>query len=632
MKKDNTNKSNKKISKLGLILMAVFSLFLLFGVISGMFLGFSNQDKVTYKEFLQLVKDGKVEHIHVNSQDPNADLIVSLKPEGKEEQSKTVYTPNPETLTFKEEMVSAGIEVSKTKPSFFNSGFGQVIIMVVLFGALFVFMNKSKAGGKGAIVAPLKFKDSSDRKTNFTNVAGIDEAKENLWEVVSYLQNPKFFLEAGIRPPSGVLLHGPSGTGKTLLARAVAGEAGVPFFAVSGSDFVEKYVGVGASRVRELFELARKKTPSIIFIDEIDALTGTRSNSQNGEALQTLNQLLVELDGFSSNSGVVVIAATNRKDMMDSAVLRPGRFDRHVEVGYADQIGRLEILKVHSRNKRVGADVDYERLSKQTGGFSGAKLEYLMNESALFALRRKSKEISWNDVQDAFESAVVGAKKKRNNFSEKEISIVAYHEAGHALITHRLAQQGIERITINPAGDAGGYVMRKHSGKMLRTERDYYLDICISMAGRVAESLIFGKENVTNGAQQDFRQASQSALKMVFLYGMSSLGALAIPTVDESMWDTLSPELRNEAQKEMNLIIQRAEKEVTDYLTDNLALLHLLTDQLLAVRTLDGELIEEVLTGKLDFTEKKPSPTIFKDAEVVFETGAVAMLESDKHE
>lgn len=559
-------------------------------------LDFSSEpaDKVTYNEFTSLVKEGKVETINVNPNNTNEPMTVTLKNE------TTVLAPNPDTEDFKEQMVKEEIEVVTEQQSIFWGFFFQILLFAIIILVIISFVGKKQLNPtKKSDQKMMQKATNSDRRTaKFTDVAGIESAKDELWEVVSFLKNPKQFLEVGARPPKGVLLYGPSGTGKTLLARAVAGEAGVPFFSVSGSDFVEKFVGVGAARVRDLFEEARKVSPSVLYIDEIDSLAKNRNGMSNDESNNTLNQLLNEMDGFGQNEGVIVLASTNRKDSLDPAAIRPGRFDRHIEVGLPDAAGRLEILKVHSRNKRFEKDVNFERLAKQTVGFSGAELEYLMNESALMSMRHNHPNIDWEDVQAAFEVAIVGPKKKSSNWSEREQRVVAYHEAGHALVTHLLAKQGIERVTVDPAGSAGGYVLRTPKDTMLKTEKEYYHDICIAVAGRVAETIIFGKENVTNGAQQDFRQASQTALNMVFVYGMSDLGALAIPTLEANMWDTLSDDLKNKSHAEMSKILRRAEEETMEFLTKNKDLLHRLALHLIKVRTVDGEIIDDVLSGK----------------------------------
>lgn len=551
-------------------------------------------DKVTYNEFSSLVKEGKVQTVNVNPNNINQPMTVTLK------DATTVLAPNPDTENFKEQMVKEEIEVITKQSSGLWGFFFQILIFIVIIVVVMSFIGKKAQHptAKGDKKMMEKATNTDRRTAKFTDVAGIESAKDELWEVVSYLKNPKQFLEVGARPPRGVLLYGPSGTGKTLLARAVAGEAGVPFFSVSGSDFVEKFVGVGAARVRDLFEEARKVSPSVLYIDEIDSLARNRNGMSNDESNNTLNQLLNEMDGFGQNEGVIVLASTNRKDALDPAAIRPGRFDRHIEVDLPDAAGRLEILKVHSRNKRFEKDVNFERLAKQTVGFSGAKLEYLMNESALMSMRNNHPNIDWEDVQAAFEVAIVGPKKKSSNWSEREQRVVAYHEAGHALVTHLLAKQGVERVTVDPAGSAGGYVLRTPKDTMLKTEKEYYHDICIAVAGRVAETIIFGKENVTNGAQQDFRQASQTALNMVFVYGMSDLGALAIPTLEANMWDTLSDDLKNKSHAEMSKILKRAEEETMEFLTKNKDLLHRLALHLIKVRTVDGEIIDDVLSGK----------------------------------
>lgn len=605
-----------------MVLKQIFGFAFVFLLVLGLMGSFmpsnSASEKVSYSEFEKLVSDGKVQSVYMNPNKPNEQMIVSLN------DKTNVLVSNPEIPTLKADLLKQGVEVEVGGKSFFSNGIVQIIIGFTIVSLILGFMNSRKqkniSGKAGSIKSTEEMvktaKENKKRYTKFSEIAGNESVKEELWESISYLNNPKRFLEAGIRPPSGVLLYGPSGTGKTLLARAVAGEAGVPFFAISGSEFIEKYVGVGASRVRELFENARKVAPAVIFIDEIDALLRSRSANASDELVQTVNQFLTELDGFSSNNGLIVIGATNRKDSMDRAVLRPGRFDRHIEVDLPDKESRLAILELHARNKRMGSDVDFPRLAKQTTGFSGADLENLLNESALLTLRRNKKEVSWEEVQDAFEYVIVGSKKK-DDWSEHEKKVVAYHEAGHALVTHMVAKQAIERITVKPAGNAGGYVMRSPKDRKLKTKKDFIDDIYIAMAGRVAESIIFGEENITIGAQQDFRQATNAALQMVFAYGMSDLGPIAVPNLDENMWASLSDDLKNKAQKEMTSIIQKAEKEVTTFLTENRHLLEHLTQHLLVHKTVDGEELQSVLDGH--YQPKQEAMVAFdaKEIEVV---------------
>ena len=395
---------------------------------------------------------------------------------------------------------------------------------------MFMLMN-ARAGSGGANAKMMNFgrsrahlaKDAN--KVNFGKVAGLEEEKEELAEVVDFLKNPQKYTSVGARIPKGILLVGPPGTGKTLLAKAVAGEAGVPFFSISGSDFVEMFVGVGASRVRDLFEEGKKHAPCIIFIDEIDAVARRRGTGMGGghdEREQTLNQLLVEMDGFGVNEGIIVMAATNRVDILDPAILRPGRFDRKVGVGTPDVKGREEILIVHSKEKPLGEDVDLKRVAQTTAGFTGADLENLMNEAAINAARDNRKFISQADINKAFVKVGIGAEKKSKVISDKEKKITAYHEAGHAILFHVLPDEGpVHTISIIPTGiGAAGYTMPlPESDRMFNTKGKMLQDIMVDLGGRIAEELVFG--DITTGASQDIKQATATARSMVTQYGMS---------------------------------------------------------------------------------------------------------------
>ena len=403
------------------------------------------------------------------------------------------------------------------------------VILIVLLIAFWCFMmNKQSGGGAGPMQfgkARAKLAQDDKRKVTFNDVAGADEEKAELQEIVEFLKNPQKFVQIGARIPKGVLLVGPPGTGKTLIARAVAGEAGVPFLSISGSDFVELYVGVGASRVRDLFEQAKKNAPAIVFIDEIDAVGRQRGAGLGGghdEREQTLNQLLVEMDGFGANEGVIVIAATNRKDILDNALLRPGRFDRQVAVGRPDVKGREEILQVHVKGKPLGDDVDLTEVARTTAGFTGADLENLMNESAILAAKEKRAYIRQEDINRAFVKIGIGAEKKSRVISEKEKKITAYHEAGHAILFHLLPDVGpVHTISIIPTGrGAAGYTMPlPEKDEMFRTKGRMTQELIVDLGGRVAEELIFG--DVTTGASQDIKQATALARAMVTRYGMS---------------------------------------------------------------------------------------------------------------
>ena len=421
------------------------------------------------------------------------------------------------------------------KDSLFATTVLPVILMLV--GSMFITMLMSRQGG-GANAKAMNFGKSrarlsteSDKKVTFADVAGLREEKEELEEIVDFLKAPKKYIQVGARIPKGVLLEGPPGTGKTLLAKAVAGEAGVPFFTISGSDFVEMFVGVGASRVRDLFQDAKKNAPCIIFIDEIDAVARRRGSGLGGghdEREQTLNQMLVEMDGFGVNEGIIVMAATNRKDILDPAILRPGRFDRNVVVGRPDVQGREEILKVHARNKPLGDDVDLKQIAQTTSGFTGADLENLLNEAAILAAKEDRVYIQQADIRHAFVKVGIGPEKKSRVVSEKERRITAYHEAGHAILFHVLPDVGpVYSVSIVPTGAAGGYTMPLPEGDdMFNTKGHMLQEITVSLGGRVAEEQVF--DDITTGASQDIRQATAIAKSMITKFGMSERLGLII--------------------------------------------------------------------------------------------------------
>ena len=403
-----------------------------------------------------------------------------------------------------------------------------VVLMLVGFMFITMMMNRQSGGANAKAMnfgkSRARMSSENDKKVTFADVAGLQEEKEELAEIVDFLKSPKKYVQVGARIPKGVLLEGPPGTGKTLLAKAVAGEAGVPFFTISGSDFVEMFVGVGASRVRDLFQDAKKNAPCIIFIDEIDAVARRRGSGLGGghdEREQTLNQMLVEMDGFGVNEGIIVMAATNRKDILDPAILRPGRFDRNVVVGRPDVKGREEILKVHARNKPLGDDVDLKQIAQTTSGFTGADLENLLNEAAILAAKENRVYIQQSDIRHAFVKVGIGPEKKSRVVSEKERRITAYHEAGHAILFHVLPDVGpVYSVSIVPTGGAGGYTMPLPEGDdMFNTKGHMLQEITVSLGGRVAEEQIF--DDITTGASQDIRQATAIAKSMITKFGMS---------------------------------------------------------------------------------------------------------------
>ena len=488
------------------------------------------------------------------------------------------------------------------------------LLLLVLMVVLFFFMMK-QAGGGGKITqfgkANVKAQSQSGKKTTFADVAGAEEEKAEMAEIVDFLKNPKKYAEIGARIPKGVLLLGPPGTGKTLLARAVAGEAGVPFFSISGSDFVEMFVGVGASRVRDLFEQAKKSSPSIIFIDEIDAVGRHRGAGLGGghdEREQTLNQLLVEMDGFTGNESVIVIAATNRRDILDPALLRPGRFDRQIVVGYPDVKGREEVLKVHTRNKPLGPDVDLSVIAKTTVGFTGADLENLVNEASLLAARKNRKAIIKDDIEEATIKVIAGPEKKSRVVTEKEKRLTAYHEGGHAICTYYCeTQDKVHQVSIIPRGMAGGYTMSlPEHDKSFVSKREMQENIITLLGGRVAEKLIL--DDISTGASNDIERATNTARSMVTKYGFSDkLGPIVYGHDqgevflgrDFSSTPNYSENVAAEIDAEIREIIEDAYEKSKDILEAHLPQLHLIAKYLIQNEKIDGDDFKKLMDGEI---------------------------------
>ena len=491
------------------------------------------------------------------------------------------------------------------------------VLMIAVMGLLWYFMFKQASGG-GKMnqfgKANMKNPVQMGKKTTFAEVAGADEEKEELAEIVEFLKNPKKFNELGARIPKGVLLVGPPGTGKTLLARAVAGEAGVPFFSISGSDFVEMFVGVGASRVRDLFEQAKKNSPSIIFIDEIDAVGRHRGAGLGGghdEREQTLNQLLVEMDGFGANEGVIVIAATNRRDILDPALLRPGRFDRQVIVNYPDVKGREEILKVHARNKPLGFDVDLSVVAKSTAGFTGADLENLMNEAALLAARKGRKAITETDIEEATIKVVAGPEKKSKVVTEKEKRLTAYHEGGHAVATfYSETQDPVHEVSIIPRGMAGGYTLSlPEHDRSYMSRKEMREEIVTLLGGRVAESLVL--DDISTGASNDLERATKLAKSMVTRYGFSEKLGPVVYGQDEgepflgrdfNHIRDYSENVAAEIDSEVRDIIDTGYETVKELLTAHMDQLHLVAAYLMEHEKIDGATFDKLMKRELDYT------------------------------
>ena len=485
-------------------------------------------DKVTNQDFIKILEDGQAADvsIHQNPQTPTGEVVLTLL-DGQVKRLYVSDVKDAQKLLEAHDMAYTTMDVPQE--NYLVTIILPFMLSIVVVVIIIMVMNRS-AGGGGANARMMNFgksraRMSRDSKVNFSNVAGLVEEKEELEEVVDFLKNPQKYTSVGARIPKGLLLVGPPGTGKTLLAKAVAGEAGVPFFSISGSDFVEMFVGVGASRVRDLFEEAKKNSPCIVFIDEIDAVARRRGTGMGGghdEREQTLNQLLVEMDGFGVNEGIIVMAATNRVDILDPAILRPGRFDRKVAVGRPDVKGREEILKVHSKEKPLSEDVDLHRVAQTTSGFTGADLENLMNEAAIISARDNRRFIKQSDIDRAFVKVGIGAEKKSKVISEKDKKITAYHEAGHAILFHVLPDVGpVHTVSIIPTGiGAAGYTMPlPEKDEMFNTRGRMMQNIMVDLGGRIAEELIF--DDITTGASQDIKQATQIARAMVTQYGMS---------------------------------------------------------------------------------------------------------------
>lgn len=487
-----------------------------------------HQQEMTYTSFVSAVQEKNVSDVYINQNSavPTGTVSVTLKDDGNTRKVNVSDVEQVEKLLTENQVEYRLSDVPK------DSMLTTVVVpMLITLGGVFLIfflMSRQNGGGNSKAMnfgkSRAKMSTKNEIKVTFRDVAGLREEKEELEEIVDFLKDPKKYIQVGARIPKGVLLEGPPGTGKTLLAKAVAGEAGVPFFSISGSDFVEMFVGVGASRVRDLFQDAKKNAPCTIFIDEIDAVARRRGSGLGGghdEREQTLNQLLVEMDGFGVNEGIIVMAATNRKDILDPAILRPGRFDRDVIVGRPDVGGREEILKVHARNKPLGDDVDLKQIAQTTAGFSGADLENLLNEAAILAAKENRVYIQQSDIRHAFVKVGIGPEKKSRIVSEKERRITAYHEAGHAILFHLLPDVGpVYSVSIIPTGGAGGYTMPlPEKDDMFNTKGHMLQEITVSLGGRVAEEEIF--DDITTGASQDIKQATAIAKSMITKFGMS---------------------------------------------------------------------------------------------------------------
>lgn len=563
----------------------------------------ANKSELSYTGFIQQVQQKKVESVTIT----NDHGIKGKLKNGTEFNS---YAPTDETLI--KTLQDNGVEITAAppeQPAWWMSLLGSAIPIIILV-VLFFFIMQQTQGGGGRVMnfgkSRAKLMGEGNVKVSFKDVAGAEEAKQELEEVVEFLKDPGKFTTIGAKIPKGVLLAGPPGTGKTLLAKAVAGEAGVPFFTISGSDFVEMFVGVGASRVRDLFTQAKKNAPCIIFIDEIDAVGRQRGAGLGGghdEREQTLNQLLVEMDGFGANEGIITIAATNRPDILDPALLRPGRFDRQVIVGRPDPRGREAILKVHARNKPLADDVDLKIIAKKTPGFTGADLSNLLNEAALLAARLNKKVITMAEVEEASEKVSMGPERRSHIVSDKDRKLTAYHESGHAIVAHLLPHADpVHKVTIIPRGAAGGYTM------MLPTEEQNYktksqllADIRVALGGRIAEALIL--DEISTGASGDLQSVTNTARAMVTRWGMSDeLGPIVFGEQQEQIFlgknlgheRNYSEEIAAKIDSEIHRIVEEAYKDVTKLLSDNEKFLHDMANALLEEETIDAKAVDNL--------------------------------------
>ena len=611
-----------------------------------MYMGKEQQKDLKYYEVVEFFDKGQVSEVDLNMNSgamtfklegedktykytvPNVNLFINDVHEGLREYNQK----NPDKpIEFDYKAGTSGSWILSVLPSLLLT-LGLIVLMSIMFRKMNSSINTENNRAMNFGKARVKRVDDETKKVTFKDVAGADEEKEELTELVEFLKAPEEFSKLGARIPKGVLLVGPPGTGKTLLARAVAGEANAPFFSISGSDFVEMYVGVGASRVRDLFKEAKKSQPSIIFIDEIDAVGRHRGAGMGGghdEREQTLNQLLVEMDGFGANDGVIVIAATNRPDILDPALLRPGRFDRQVTVGYPDVKGREEILQVHAKNKPLAPDVDLHQIAATTVGFTGADLENLLNEAALLAAKRKKLAITMEEIEEATMKVVVGSEKKSRKISEKDKKITAYHEAGHAISSYYLENQDpVTHISIVPRGMAAGFTLytpEKDNAHMLKSRM---LDDIVSLlGGRVAEQIIFN--DISTGASNDIQRASEISRNMITKYGMSEkLGPIAFGSGNDEVFlgkdynhmRNYSENIAAAIDEEVERIISEAYKRTEKILTEHIDQLHIVAEALIKLEKIDKEQFESLMTtGELPQEPVRSETAVEETVEVVEE-------------
>lgn len=581
--------------------------------------------ELTYSQFMTVVKDKKITNVTITPNSFVTKVEGSYKKNSKGDKVNfTTIVPKTDkeldslTQVLEDKNVKIKVTDSESDNMIWNI-LGSILPYVILFGGMFwVFKNFNGAAGgnnKAFEFGNSRAKLERNSKTRFTDVAGADEEKEELTELVAFLKNPKKFTEMGAKIPRGVLLVGPPGTGKTLLARAVAGEANVPFYSISGSEFVEMFVGVGAGRVRDMFKKAKENAPCIIFIDEIDAVGRQRGTGVGGghdEREQTLNQLLVEMDGFEGNEGVIILAATNRADVLDPALLRPGRFDRQIRVSNPDKRARSQILKVHARNKHFAPDVDFDNIAQRTPGFSGAELANVLNEAALLAVRSGHQMITLSDVDEAIDRVIGGPAKKSRKYTEHERKLVAYHETGHAIIGLTLEDANqVQKVTIVPRGEAGGYnLMTPREETYFSTKKQLLATITGYMGGRTAEEIFFG--DVSSGAHNDIEQATRIARMMVTELGMSELGPIKYDSGDNAVFlgrdysqlsNTHSGQIAFEIDQQVRKIIETAHAQATEIINNNKDKMDIIANALLEHETLNHEQIQSLYnTGKMPET------------------------------
>ena len=575
--------------------------------------------EISYNKFMQLVENGEISEVRTEG-----DSLVITPKEGSSESGKMLYTGEVNDPSLVETLKNNGVEYYGNiteKQSMIMELLVYYIVPILLMFFLFKFLFRKMGGKFGA--GPMNMGKSNakmyvetDVKVTFDDVAGQDEAKESLTEIIDFLNNPAKYASIGAKLPKGALLVGPPGTGKTLIAKAVAGEAKVPFFSMSGSNFVEMFVGMGAAKVRDLFKEAEKHAPCIIFIDEIDAVGRQRGAGFGGghdEREQTLNQLLVEMDGMEENNGVVVIAATNRPDVLDPALLRAGRFDRQITVSLPDRKGRTAILKVHARNKHFAPGIDLDALAKRTPGFSGADLENVLNESAILAVRENLDEIGMKQIDEAIDRVMMGPAKVSRTYDEKTKKLVAYHESGHAIIGLFLDDaQVVQKVTIIPRGQAGGYnLMTPKEEKMMNTKNDLLATITSYMGGRTAEELFF--DDVTTGASNDIEHATNIAKDMVTLYGMSDLGPIKYNSGSENVFlgrdynspNNVSGQVAFEIDEEVRKIVNECHEKAKEVINAHKVELERIANALMEHETLTAEQIRNVVkTGNIDGVEE----------------------------